>query len=60
MFDCEKEDKALIYVYDSYENEIRMGTSDDIVDAKTAGSTRASKIFFRIDNYDVCEIVVIK
>lgn len=60
MFDCEKEEKALIYVYDTYEDEIRKGTSDDIVDAKTAGNTRASKVFFRIDSYDVCEIIVIK
>ena len=60
MFDCEKEDKAMIYIYDTDEDEIRVGTSDDIADAKTVGDARASRVFFRIHNYDVCEIIVVR
>ena len=60
MFDAQKEYEAVIYVYDAVQNEVRVGSIDDIVDAKTVGYGEASKVFFRIYNFDVQEIIVFK
>ena len=60
MFNAVQEYEAEIYVYDTQLDEVRLGSINDILDEKTVGTEKASKMFFRIDDYNLQEIIVFR
>ena len=53
-------DNLDLYVYDSKEDKVYLGSKDDVVDADTVGLSDASKVFIYAKEGNIHDMVVFK